>query len=230
MISGRILSLIAKHEGQSARSKLLEYCERAEAGSLDIEHQTNLMGLRAPNPRRSPSAGVRGELRTNATRWQTNKNQNTKEPQSLSYELSSTGSGQFIVQCKRPQAPSTNKPVVGSSSRQLGSIPGTLGPTSGNSKRKVHKDTVQDPKEGESLEAMSHSKSHVAAPTNCRWTRVVRLRRLPRGGMPTSFGLLRLLKLPGELPNALGSPELDPQIQSESAFSVLIRCLFVAPV
>ena len=36
-----------------------------------------------PNPAPLAAAGVRGELRINATRWQTNKNQNTKEPAEL---------------------------------------------------------------------------------------------------------------------------------------------------
>jgi hypothetical protein len=39
-------------------------------------------GCAPPNPAPLAAAGVRGEL-INATRWQTNKNQNTKEPAEL---------------------------------------------------------------------------------------------------------------------------------------------------
>ena len=36
-----------------------------------------------PNPAPLAPAGVRGELRINATRWQTNENENTNEPAEL---------------------------------------------------------------------------------------------------------------------------------------------------
>jgi putative transposase len=40
-------------------------------------------GCAPPNPAPLAAAGVRGELRTNATRWQTNEKQNTNEPAEL---------------------------------------------------------------------------------------------------------------------------------------------------
>jgi putative transposase len=40
-------------------------------------------GCAPPNPAPLAAAGVRGELRINATRWQTNENQNTNEPVEL---------------------------------------------------------------------------------------------------------------------------------------------------
>ena len=40
-------------------------------------------GCALPNPAPLAAAGVRGELRINATRWQTNEKQNTNEPAEL---------------------------------------------------------------------------------------------------------------------------------------------------
>ena len=48
-------------------------------------------GCAPPNPAPLAAAGVRGELRSNATRWQTNEKQNTKE---LTFSPK-TGPGRF---------------------------------------------------------------------------------------------------------------------------------------
>jgi hypothetical protein len=45
-------------------------------------------GCAPPNPAPLAAAGVRGELRINATKWPINENQNIKEPAELSYEVS----------------------------------------------------------------------------------------------------------------------------------------------
>ena len=70
----------------------VEYNERRPHSSLGYQtpneyacRRTNRFdgGCAPPNPAPLAAAGVRGELRINATRWQTNKNQNTKEPAEL---------------------------------------------------------------------------------------------------------------------------------------------------
>jgi putative transposase len=70
----------------------VEYNERRPHSSLGYQtpneyacRRTNRLdgGYAPPNPAPLAAAGVRGELRSNATRWQTNKNQNTKQPAEL---------------------------------------------------------------------------------------------------------------------------------------------------
>jgi putative transposase len=52
--------------------------------SMPGEERTGLMGAaRPPNSAPLAAAGVSGELRSNAIRWQTNQTQNTKEPAEL---------------------------------------------------------------------------------------------------------------------------------------------------
>jgi putative transposase len=66
----------------------VEYNERRPHSALGYRTPSDYAGRKTnrfdggcapPNPAPLAAAGVRGELRTNATRWQTNKNQNTNE-------------------------------------------------------------------------------------------------------------------------------------------------------
>src|SRR6476660_6723357 len=70
----------------------VEYNERRPHSALGYrtpneyaERKTNRFdgGCAPPNPAPLAAAGVRGELMSSATRWQTNEKQNTKEPAEL---------------------------------------------------------------------------------------------------------------------------------------------------
>ena len=70
----------------------IEYNERRPHSSLGYQTPNEYAGAKTnrsdggsapPNPAPLAAAGVRGELRINATKWQINEKQNTKEPAEL---------------------------------------------------------------------------------------------------------------------------------------------------
>ncbi len=75
----------------------LEYNERRPHSALGYRTPNEYAGRKTyrfdgrcapPNSAPLAAAGVRGELRINATRWQTNETKTLRNPQSFSYELS----------------------------------------------------------------------------------------------------------------------------------------------